>query len=343
MLGWIWFAFSALFVAGLVVGVAAPLGWYLWKSVSKESWRVFEAVAVAITIGFFGCVLYRIVAIMAGGLVWSLRRTWHCRSDDGLVYGAMAALAGRVFRGHGVWAFRCRDIAIGEDPPSASEVEAAGPAAVARELEAIVPATIFPRTIAFGATHVLVLAAALHLGAHGVVRYAIASDSRWRRTGRGQRVTRELDVAPDAAGKRSDEYIRVRRGEGEPPQEAIARLMLADIERFAAAPADREVSRGTGGSERADPYRGAPPVAAARATWRLSLFSCELREELKRRSDAPEPEAPGEAAALARRLAAGVYAHPRLALTLLEIGEHFQRAMEPPDRRVLDGMRICHR
>ncbi|MDC0672793.1 hypothetical protein [Nannocystis radixulma] len=343
MLGWIGFVLAALCLTVLLAWVLALLGWFLWKSAGKESWRAFEAVAVALMIGILGCGLYLVVAAMARGLVWSLRRTWRFDGDDGLVFGEMAALAGRVFRGHGVWTFRCRDIAVEEDPPSASEVEAAGPAAVARELEAIVPATIFPRTIAFGATHVLVLAAALHLGAHGVVRYAIASDRRWRRTGRGPRVTRALEVAPDAAGKRSDEYIRVRRGEGEPPQEAIARLMLANVERFGALSAEREMSRGTGDSERADPYRGAPPAAASRATGHLSLFSSELCEELKRRRDALESATPGEAKALARRLAAGVYAHPRLALTLLEIGEGLQRAMEPPDPRVLDGLRIRHR
>jgi hypothetical protein len=219
---------------------------------------------------------------------------WHWVSEDGRARGAMTTLGARRISGAGSWLDLIDELHV-DASPTAAEVIAAGPYAVARALDERV--SNLPR---LDPVHALLLAAVAHEVARGAIR-------AWR-------ATRWIWVHPqaltDAVAERGTSrppILTWARGRAAPPpagtlEHAVIEAVEAQTGRTGGAlmrmPGGPRVPASLG-----DPYRGAaildatPPPPAVE----IELRSLAIGDILRRHRGA---ESSAEAAVIAERLLA---------------------------------------
>ena len=309
---WVWAALTCLWLAALIVGLSGVLVFLAVRAWTTPKWSVTFTLGLMIACALVYVLLWITVNTMRDGLRPILWRRWHYCTHRLDLYGVVASLADKWFRGEGISVVRDRIVAVPKDIPSAAEVEAAGSGAVAMALAA----AIRPGGAALTPTHVRVIAASLHLAAREAVRLSLVQRRSWRRT--GARVAWQPPEDRDIAV-----YVEVLTSDA--PADTLEAAMLATFRIIRKDLLSSETDR----REAGDPYR---ETASLEASGGRVLLEPVFRSNLER---VPEREASGGdahgAAALADRLAAPLTADAELTDRLLGIADRVE------ERRRLTG------
>jgi hypothetical protein len=267
----------ALGVLAWPVCVAVPLG----AALLVPHHPAFALLVVAAIAGAW--VARRSITRFAMGFALiGFAREWTVDSLDGRAHATVYVLFDRLLDGFGSWLTERQSIAI-RHAPSAADVEAAGPQAVA---SAAAPS--IPMRKGFGelcGDHVLLLAAVTNLCARGMLELSHDAQSSWS------------IWDPTVAKLEPVEMLAVRLGTARPSPGTLEAEVVAHVESHVAARATEPRGlRRRSVLLRGDPYR-ARPVADSRPRTPLSLSGQPLADPVRSRRNAvrrgPSSRAPG--------------------------------------------------
>ncbi len=240
---------------------------------------------------------------------------WRWVATDGSGRGAMVTLGARRIAGFGAWLERVEELKVDVPAPSARDVVAAGPAAVARALGE----TWQPLSRPLEAAHVLVLAAFAREVARGALRVWHAERWRWFQHSAHPQV--ELHT-----GSSTPPLLVWARGPAPAPEAGTLEAALLE------ALADQQTRRGSAGllvggprlpGRAGDPYRASgfddtPPPAEP-----IKLTIPAIGDLLVKLRAAPSSP---DCATVAAQLAALAHAAPFLATQVVAEAENLRIA-----------------
>lgn len=313
----LWAAWTALWIAALIVGFAVVLVWIGGVVVRRFEWSVGAVFGLVIMLGLAGGGAWISLDLMGEGLRPLLWRRWSYADERGEVRGKIASLAGRWFRGEGTLIVRARSVDVSGDIPSAAEVVRAGPRAVAAALAGVLPGAPLPAGGALTGTHALVIAAALQLAGRGTARLTLVQRRSWRRVA----LAAEAEWGqPGAVG------LYAEPGLGEAHPGSIEAMMSAELRSAADGEGAPEKARRTGPGGQEDPYREPAPVEVLGRRVPF-LVVCHGAWARLRELRAAGGRSTGEARDVAARLAAALAGDAELAAVLVDVGDRTERAL----------------